>query len=136
MHALLGRARIVYHELYTTGTPRRLVLVARGVADRQAQGEEVATGPPVSRAFLEDGRPAPAAEGFARAQGVEVASLERVATPRGEYLAVRRQLARRKTTAVLREELPALIANLKFPKTMKWERGGARFARPGTCPRR
>ncbi len=128
--ALLARGRIVHSELYTTGTPRRLVLLARGVADRQAEGEEVATGPPVSKAFLEDGRPAPAAEGFARAQGVEVASLQRVTTPRGEYLAVRRQLARRKTAAVLREELPALIANLKFPKSMKWEAGGARFARP------
>lgn len=128
--ALLARGRIAYGELYTTGTPRRLALVARAVADRQAEGEEVATGPPASKAFLEDGRPAPAAEGFARAQGVEVSALERVTTPRGEYLAVRRRLDRRKTTAVLAEEMPALIANLKFPKTMKWEAGAARFARP------
>ena len=59
--ALLARGRIVYGELYTTGTPRRLALVARAVADRQAEGEEVATGPPVAKAFLADGRPAPAA---------------------------------------------------------------------------
>lgn len=128
--ALLARNRVVYEELYTTGTPRRLVLIARGLADRQASGEEVATGPPVSKAFLDDGRPTPAAEGFARAQGVEVSALERVTTPKGEYLAVRKQLPRRKTTAVLRDELASLVAGIKFPKTMKWEAGGARFARP------
>jgi glycyl-tRNA synthetase beta chain len=128
--AMLERTRLVYEEIYTTGTPRRLVLVVRGLAPRQAQGEEVVTGPPVARAFGPDGRPSPAAEGFARAQGVEVAALERIATPKGEYLGVRRQLARGGAPAVLRDELPALVKGLRFPKTMKWEPSGTRFARP------
>jgi glycyl-tRNA synthetase len=128
--ALLARERIVHGGIYTTGTPRRLVLIVSGMAPRQAAGEELVTGPPVSRAFGEDGKPTPAAEGFARGQGIAVSKLERVATPKGEYLAVRKRLAQRGSATVLKEQLPALVAGLKFPKSMKWEASGARFARP------
>lgn len=128
--ALLARGRLVYDEVYATATPRRLVLMVRGLAERQSEAEELVTGPPVARAFTPEGKATPAAEGFARAQGVEVAALERVATPRGEYLAVRKRLARSRSTEVLSGELPTLVGGLKFPKTMKWESSGARFARP------
>jgi glycyl-tRNA synthetase beta chain len=128
--ALFARARLVYESVYTTGTPRRIVLFVRALDARQAAGEEVVSGPPAARAFGGDGRPTPAAEGFARAHGVAVERLERVSTAKGEYLAVRRRLARRATTAVLREELPALVTGLRFPKSMKWEASGTRFARP------
>ncbi len=128
--AMLARQRLVYDDVRTAGTPRRLVLVVRGLIERQEEGEEVATGPPVSKAFAADGTPGPAAQGFARAQGVTVDALERIDTPRGEYLAVRKRLARRNASAVLADELGGLIAGLRFPKTMKWEPSGARFARP------
>ena len=128
--ALFARERIVYNTIYTTGTPRRLTLVVRGLAPRQSEGEDVVTGPPASRAYTEDGKPTAAAEGFARGQGVDVSQLERIATPKGEYLGVRKRLERRATTAVLADALPALITGIKFPKSMKWEASGARFARP------
>ncbi len=128
--AMLERTRLVYKEIYTTATPRRLVLVVHDLADRQAAAEELVMGPPVNRAFAADGTPTPAAEGFARGQGVTVAQLARIETPKGEYLGVRRSLPRQKAAEVLPSELPALISSLKFPKTMKWEPRGARFARP------
>ena len=128
--ALFARTRLVYKSIYTTGTPRRLVLVVKDLAAQQAEGEDVVTGPPTSRAFGADGKPTPAAEGFARAQGIAVDKLERIATAKGEYLGVRKKLPRLASRAVLQTELPALITGLKFPKTMKWEAGGTRFARP------
>jgi glycyl-tRNA synthetase beta chain len=128
--AMLARTRIVYQDIYATGTPRRLTLVVRGLASKQSEGEEVVTGPPASRAFGADGKPTPAAEGFARAQGTEVSKLERIDTPKGEYLGVRKQLERRSSAAVLETELPALVTSLKFPKSMKWEASAVRFARP------
>ena len=59
------------------------------MSERQADREEVITGPPVSAAFDADGTPTPAAEGFARKQGVEVSALERLEVPekKGTYLA-------------------------------------------------
>ena len=128
--ALLARERIVYSTIYATGTPRRLTLRVRAMAPRQSEGEEVVTGPPASRAYTDDGKATPAAEGFARAQGVAVNQLERIATAKGEYLGVRKRLERRATTAVLTDTLPALVTGIKFPKSMKWEASGVRFARP------
>lgn len=128
--ALCERTRLVYGEVYTTATPRRLVVVVRDLADRQSEAEELVTGPPVSRAYNADGTPTQAAEGFARGQGVTVAGLERIGTPKGEYLGLRKQLPCARSIDVLQSELPALVAGLKFPKAMKWEPSGARFARP------
>jgi glycyl-tRNA synthetase beta chain len=128
--ALFARHRLVYGEIYTTGTPRRLAMIVGGLADRQSEAEELVTGPPVARAFAADGRATPAAEGFARSQGVDVAALARIETPKGEYLGLRKRLPRLRAVEVLRDELPALVGGLKFPKTMKWEASAARFARP------
>jgi glycyl-tRNA synthetase beta subunit len=44
--AMLERARLVYKEIYTTATPRRLVLLVSDLADRQTASEELVTGPP------------------------------------------------------------------------------------------
>ncbi len=128
--AMLDAARLSHKNVYTTATPRRLVLVVEGLAGRQTESEELVTGPPVSRAFNGDGTPTPAAEGFARGQGVAVSALARIDTPKGEYLGLRKRLPSSSAGEVLQHELPALIAGLKFPKTMKWEASGTRFARP------
>src|SRR5581483_11722580 len=71
----------------TFSTPRRLTVRVSRVPERQTDLEEVVNGPPVSAAFKPDGTPTPAAVGFAAKQGVEVAALERVQTPKGEYIA-------------------------------------------------
>ena len=52
-------------------TPRRLTARLAKIAERQEDLEEVVTGPPVSAAFDAEGRPTPAAVGFAKKQGVD-----------------------------------------------------------------
>lgn len=130
LRAWLEESRLSCDDVYATGTPRRLTVIAHGVSERQEAAEELVTGPPVSKAYDESGAPTKAALGFARSQGIAPEALERVDTPKGEYLGFRRKLKRAKATALLREYLPTLIASLRFPKTMKWEPSGARFARP------
>ena len=49
----------------TYSTPRRLTVRVARLAERQADLEELVTGPPVSAAFGADGSPTPAAAGFA-----------------------------------------------------------------------
>jgi glycyl-tRNA synthetase beta subunit len=65
----------------TYSTPRRLTARIARVAERQTDLEELITGPPVSAALGRDGQPSPAAAGFARKHGVEVADLEQAETP-------------------------------------------------------
>lgn len=127
---LLDELRLAHDGIYTTGTPRRIVLIVSALADVQATKTETVTGPPVSRSYDGDGNPTPAAQGFARSLGIAVSRLRPIETGKGEYLGFTRTLKNRKTVALLKERLPALIAGLKFPKTMRWESSGTRFARP------
>ncbi len=116
--------------------PRRLVATVAELADRQSDLEETVTGPPVRAAFDAAGEPTPAALGFARKQGVDVAALERVETPKGEYLACRRRQAGDATASVLGGVLAATLRDLAFPKAMAWDatlddgRGEFLFGRP------
>ena len=77
----LGELRLTYLSVHAYGTPRRLALLVRGLADRQPDLSEEVTGPPVKAAF-KDGVPTKAAEAFAAKLGCAVADLRRVETPR------------------------------------------------------
>lgn len=112
------------------GSPRRLAVRARGIRSSQPDAIEEVTGPPVGAAYDAAGRPTKAAEGFARAQGVAVADLERLKTPRGECVGVRRKAGGLKAQDVLSRRIPALVASLTFPKMMRWGAGEHRFVRP------
>ena len=122
----------------TFSTPRRLTARFARVSERQADREEVITGPPVSAAFDAAGNPTPAAEGFARKQGVEVSTLGRieVAEKKGTYIAVRRQQRGKAAVDVLPEVLTTTLRALQFPKTMRWDamledgKGDLPFGRP------
>ncbi len=126
----LGELRLPFREIYATGAPRRIVLIVRGLAARQTRHTETVTGPPVAKAYDDRGHPTPAATGFAKAQGVPVSDLARVTTPRGEYVGFARSLPSEKAAAVLKKALPELITGLRFPRLMRWESEGVRFARP------
>jgi glycyl-tRNA synthetase beta chain len=111
-------------------TPRRLVVWAREVPERQSDRETEVLGPPATAAFDAGGKPTRAAEGFARAQKVEVSDLTVVESPRGRTVAVRRTVPGRSASEVLAEVVPRVVASLTFPKTMRWGEGDRSFVRP------
>ncbi|MGD8376792.1 MAG: glycine--tRNA ligase subunit beta, partial [Acidobacteriota bacterium] len=111
-------------------TPRRLAVAVDGVRPRQEDREEENVGPAVAVAFGPNGAPTRAAEGFARSQGVPVASLARVETPKGEYLAVRRMVEGRPAATILAEACAAVLRRMRFGKMMRWGDVGFRFVRP------
>ncbi|MHB8766139.1 MAG: glycine--tRNA ligase subunit beta, partial [Deferrisomatales bacterium] len=110
----LAASRIEFGAVRTLATPRRLVLHVAGVAPGQPDAVEEKIGPPVAAAFDKDGNPTKAAEGFARTNGVAVADLLRLETPKGSYLAARRQVVGRPTAAVLAALVPQWLARLPF----------------------
>jgi len=117
-------------------TPRRLTARVAKLAERQTDLEELVTGPPVSAAYAADGSPTPAALGFAKKHGVDVAALERHDTPKGTYLAHRLRQRGKATVDVLADVLTAILRDLTVPKPMRWDaflddgRGDLLFARP------
>jgi len=126
----LENERIEVGEIITWGTPRRLTMLAKGVAEVQAEVTKEVVGPPKAVAYDPTGKPTQALLGFARAQGVAVEDLSEVETPRGVYLAVRSRTPGQPTPARLKEFLPEMILGLGFPKSMRWGSLKATFARP------
>ena len=120
----------------TYSTPRRLAVRIAKLAERQTDLEELVTGPPVTASFTADGVPTPAAAGFAAKQGVEVAALERLDTPKGAYLAFRKRQRGKTAVDVLPSVLGDTLRALTFPKLMHWDaeledgRGELLFGRP------
>jgi len=115
-------------ELFST--PRRLALRLNDVADgKPAQVVEL-QGPPKKAAFDPQGNPTKTAVGFSAAHGKTPADLYVKQTPRGEYVFIKKQADAVPTTKVLRDGLPGIIAALPFPKNMRWDATGVRFARP------
>ncbi len=127
---LFNAQRLAFQSVRTLGTPRRLTLIVEGLATQQTSMIKEAMGPSKAVAFDSAGQPTRAATGFAAGQGVAVQDLQIRRTPKGEYLFAVKQEQGRPTDVVLKELLPQLIVKLSFPKAMKWNSTGARFARP------
>lgn len=126
----LEASRLTFGEAKTLGTPRRLVLLVRGLAAAQPDAVEEKVGPPLSAAFDKDGNPTKAAEGFARTNGVAVGDLLQVDTDKGRYLAVRREMKGRAAAEVLAGLLPQWLGKVPFRKSMRWGALDTAFARP------
>src|SRR5271170_3151104 len=121
---LLDRTKLGGTIASVDATPRRLVLQAQGLAERQADSEELILGPPKSAG-------AGAATGFAKKMGTTPDQLGTETTPRGDYFSFKKHLKGQDATAVLAAELPQLILKLHFPKTIYWNgKGSERFIRP------
>ncbi len=117
-------------------TPRRLTGRVAKLSERQTDLEDLVTGPPTSAAFKPDGEATPAALGFAKKYGVDVAALERHETAKGTYLAYRVRQRGKATVDVLADVLTGLLRDMTFPKHMRWDayledgKGDLLFARP------
>ncbi len=127
---LFDEYRLDCESIRVMGTPRRLVLLATGVAPRQRDVEHEVKGPPVERAFDPDGKPTKAALGFARSKGVPVEALERREMDGGHYVVARVRQEGKPTPDVLAELFPRLIGSIHFDESMRWNSGGVAFSRP------
>ncbi|MBI5025663.1 MAG: glycine--tRNA ligase subunit beta [Nitrospirae bacterium] len=127
---LLKDSSIDFGKISEHATPRRLAIIIENVAEKQNDRTLNVLGPPKKAAFDDSGNPTKAAIGFAKSQNVDVKKLKVVTTEKGEYVAAIVEEKGRKTTEVLAETLPGLIASIPFPKSMRWGNGTLRFARP------
>ena len=125
----LKSLRLDHGPIRALGTPRRLTLIVEGLATEQPNLEEKVQGPPVKAAF-KDGEPTKAAEAFAKKLGCTLDDLERVDTPKGEYLAGVRREDGRPASELLPETLAEIVTAIPFRKSMRWGEGEITFGRP------
>lgn len=126
----LLNAQLEHGDIATFSTPRRMVVWIENVADLQKLEEKEIFGPPANIAFDEKGQPKAAALGFAKSQSVDFKEIYRLATPKGEYLAVKKTFGGAAAADVLGRVSEQVVGRLPFPKKMKWEESGFYFGRP------
>jgi glycyl-tRNA synthetase beta chain len=111
-------------------TPRRLAVLVSGVLDKQSDSYAKVMGPAVKIAY-KDGVPGPAAEAFARKNGLSIAQLKVESTAKGDYVFAETEQKGRSAAEVIAEEMPKELAGIYWAKNMYWRAGKPeRFVRP------
>ena len=122
----LNDAHLPFESIETYGTPRRLALIVKGIADASAEISERHKGPSASIAYDADGNATKAAIGFARGKGLDVADL----VVEDGYIYAETKTAGVPAKDIVTDMLPQLITGLNFPKSMHWGDLDAKFVRP------
>ena len=122
----LNDAHLPFESIATYGTPRRLTLIVKGLADTSAEISERHKGPSASIAYDADGNPTKAAIGFARGKGLDVADL----VVEDGYIYAETKTAGVPAKDIVTDLLPQLITGLNFSKSMHWGNLDAKFVRP------
>jgi glycyl-tRNA synthetase beta chain len=127
---LLDQAGLVHGEHVAWGGVRRLAVRIEGVQSRQQDRRETVLGPPAKVAFVDGGQPSKAAIGFAKKNGIEPNELTTIESDRGSYAGFIREVTGQGIGEVLARTLPQAVADMTFPKTMRWGEGRSRWVRP------
>ncbi len=125
----LAENSLTYDAVEVYGTPRRLAVLIKNLPSQQSDREEEIKGPPAQAAF-KDGKPTPAAQGFAKKQGVELDALEVRATDKGDFVFVRKLTPGRPVADILTELVPQWVFKLEGKRLMRWGDGDKTFSRP------
>ncbi|MEW6516494.1 MAG: glycine--tRNA ligase subunit beta [candidate division FCPU426 bacterium] len=122
----LTQARLSCGDVKLEATPRRLTLFLQALALRQPDENKKVTGPQASVAYDGNGNLTPAGEGFLRKHGLEPGQVK----IENDRLCAEVKLVGQEARQILPELFLNYLQTFDFPKTMRWENSGARFARP------
>ena len=114
-----GEAGLKTGPIEAHSTPRRLVLIARDVAEATEASREEVKGPRTSA-------PPQALDGFLRKTGLTKEQLEE---RNGVYFGVIER-AGRPAVEILSETVKRIVADFPWPKSMRWGSGSLRWVRP------
>jgi len=128
----LEKAGITFDAVDSRGfsTPRRLAVLFREVAAQQPDQSLERRGPALSAAYDEAGEPTPAALGFARSVGLEVAQLEHIDKDQGGWLFARVDKPGQTLDELIYPILEQAVRQLPVPRPMRWQDHDFSFVRP------
>lgn len=141
LKTLLDAEGISYSGMETYGTPRRIALHIRDLDLAKKPQKVEKRGPRISAAFDEKGVATPAGAGFFRSIGIEATTLDTVRQGQvpqisiqeikgDEFLWAELTSPGYATGELLKERLPKIIADLDFPKKMRWGDLDISYPRP------
>lgn len=127
---MLKANRLNYGSIEVRGTPRRLALLVRDLADQQETRVQEITGPSRSVALDAQGNPTKALEKFCARYQVDPGTISWVRSEKGEHARLKRIEEGRRTADILEQVLSPWILSIPFPKSMRWGDLDVRFVRP------
>lgn len=125
-----AEARLAHGEVRVYGTPRRLALLVKGVAEAQPDFSSEVMGPLVKVALNPDGTATKVGEKWAAGQGITVDQAQKKETPAGAKLCFLKSEKGQPAAKILPGMLQALVAGFHFKKSMRWGWEEPSFARP------
>ena len=128
--AAFADARIPYDSIEIHSSPRRLIVMAYGVADATEALVEEYKGPAAKIAFDADGNPTKAAIGFARGKGLSPENLERREVTGTEYVFATKNIPATPVADLLPDVLAGFITAIKWPRSCRWAAYREYFVRP------
>ena len=131
----LTKAELAFERVEWFAAPRRLALKVHALATTQQDKQVEKRGPAVSAAYV-DGKPTPAAVGWARSNGIEIDQAERLVTDKGEWLLYRATVAGQPTRNLIAALTAAALAALPDLKLSRLGGSGARRVRQECSSRR
>ena len=126
----LKKERIGFSHIETFGTARRLVLSIQNISPSQTDLAEEVKGPPAEAAFDPEGKPKPAAIGFAKSQGVTLNDLKLIPVGNRNYVFAEVLKKGQPVEKILPALFPEIILALYQPLAMRWGHYELKFIRP------
>jgi len=126
----LSEAGIIYKEIQSFGTPRRLAILLKDVEEKTSERVMIKKGPSLKAAFDEKGNPTKALEGFLSSNKASLDAIEKKEISGNIYIHLSIKEGGSPVTSILPDVFTKIIFSLTFPKTMKWSNNSISFVRP------
>lgn len=130
VEARLNTAGFVFDHIDAYAAPRRLALLINNITGEQPDRVEEKRGPAAISAFDAEGQPTKALQGFMRGAGITVDDLERIDTPKGEWLVYRKTVQGQSLDSILPIILKEALEALPIAKRMRTAASRTEFVRP------
>lgn len=126
----LDKSELGFKDAQFFATPRRLAVLVKKVAAKQADTLVERKGPALEAAFDKEGNPTQACLGFARSCGVAPEQLKTLKTAQGSWVGYQQAVSGKKAQELLPAIVQQALAALPIPKRMRWGSGSVEFVRP------
>ena len=121
---LFHRENIMFDKIYSSlSTPNRLVVYFKNVQEEVTKFPKEIKGPNINSSK-------DALEGFLKSNNTNIKSLYRRKSEKGEFYFFKSVKKKIKTIELLKSELPDLLSNIKWEKSMRWGDHNLYWGRP------
>lgn len=127
---LFIKYKIKFGEITSFGTPRRLAVVVRNVAEYQEKQKLFKRGPSFAASLDSNNNPLPSLLGFAKSCGVEISKLTTQETDKGKWWVYEAEQIAQSSKDLFVPILQEALSNLPIAKLMTWGDGANHFSRP------